>query len=206
MKILIAEDDPVSRRVLQAALEKWGHEVIATSDGAEALKVLEEPDAPRMAILDWMMPRMDGVEVCRSVREIKLRIPTYIILLTAKGLKDDIVEGLESGANDYVTKPFHRPELRSRVQVGVRMVELQTELAHRVAELEKAINEVKTLRGLFPMCSYCKKIRDDSNFWTQVECYLMEHSEAEFSHGICPDCYEKVVQPELDKLNNEKSS
>jgi hypothetical protein len=100
-----------------------------------------------------------------------------------------------------VTKPFNREELRARVQGGARVVELQRSLAERVEELEQALARVKQLQGLLPICSYCKKIRDDRNYWQQVEAYIGEHSEAVFSHGICPDCFDKFVKPELNKVN-----
>lgn len=202
MKILIAEDDLVSRRVLEATLVKWGYDVVTCSDGAEAWQALQLKDAPKLAILDWMMPGMDGIEVCRKVREEENPEPTYIIILTAKDRGGDIVTGLQAGADDYVTKPFDREELRARVQVGVRIVGLQKSLADRVRELEDALKQVKQLQGFLPICSYCKKIRDDQNYWQQIESYITEHSEALFSHSICPDCYEKFVKPELEELKS----
>src|SRR5581483_3809350 len=200
MKILIAEDDAASRRLLQASLERWGYEVLTASDGAEAWQVLDVPSAPELAILDWMMPEIDGLEICRRVRAGSRGLPTYIILLTARGKREDIVLGLQGGADDYVTKPFDLEELRARLQVGVRIVQLQRALAIRVRELEDALKRVKQLQGLIPICCYCKKIRDDENYWQQVENYISEHSDAQFSHGICPDCYTKYVQPEIDKM------
>ena len=200
MKILIAEDDMVSRRLLEATLIKWGYEVVVTCDGTAAWEILQRTDAPPLAILDWMMPGMDGTEVCRRIRHTPTPTPPYLILLTAKGRREDIVTGLRSGADDYVMKPFDRDELRARVQVGIRIVELQHNLADRVNALEEALARVKQLQGLLPICSYCKKIRDDQNYWQQVESYISEHSEAQFSHSICPDCYESLVKPELDQL------
>ncbi|PYV32158.1 MAG: response regulator [Acidobacteria bacterium] len=199
MKVLIADDDPVSQRVLEAFLTRWGYEVSRAENGAEALRKLEAREAPRLAILDWMMPGIDGVEVCRRLRAANPVLPLYVIVLTAKGESEDVVEGLESGADDYVTKPFDRAELRARIQVGERVLELQTELSERVKELEAALARVKTLQGLLPICSYCKRIRNDQNYWQQVEQYIGEHSGAEFSHGICPDCFAKHVTPELKK-------
>ncbi len=198
MKILVAEDDPVSRRLLEATLVKWGYEVVTTSNGSEAWEALKAPEVPRLAILDWMMPEIDGVEVCRRARGRPDPGPLHIILLTARGRKEDVIAGLQAGADDYVTKPFDQEELRARVQVGVRIIELQTTLAARVAELEEALARVRQLRGLLPICSYCKKIRDDQNYWQQVEQYVSTHTEVQFSHGICPDCYSKVVEPQLD--------
>lgn len=203
MKILIAEDDVVSRRLLEATLIRWGYEVIATRNGIEAWDILQGEDAPLLAILDWMMPGMDGLEVCRRLRSLQRAIPPYLIILTAKGRQQDIVTGLEAGANDYVTKPFNREELRARMQVGTRMVELQQSLAERVYALEDALARVKLLQGLLPICSYCKKIRDDQNYWQQVEAYIAEHSEAQFSHSICPDCYDTKVIPQLEQLRRQ---
>ena len=197
MKVLIAEDDVVSRRMLQVFLMRWGYQVVMATDGAEAWRVLESSDAPRLAIVDWMMPVMDGIEICRREREAQRALPAYIILLTARGANEDIVKGLDAGADDYVTKPFNREELRARVRVGVRILELQSNLAGRVGELERAMAGVKQLQGLLPICCYCKKIRDDQNYWQQVEGYISKHSEAQFSHGVCPDCFEKIVKPEM---------
>jgi DNA-binding response OmpR family regulator len=112
-----------------------------------------------------------------------------------------VVAGLQAGGDDYVTKPFDREELHARVKVGLRILQLQMNLADRVRELEEALASVKQLQGLLPICSYCKKIRDDQNYWQQVEGYISEHSGAVFSHGICPECYDKFVRPELKKLN-----
>ncbi len=201
MRLLIAEDDRISRRMLEATLTKWGYEVMVTCDGRAALKVLAGENAPKLAILDWMMPEMDGVEVCRKVRAAQISEPTYILLLTAKGSKADIVTGLESGADDYLAKPFDRNELRARLRVGVRMVQMQTNLAERIRQLEDALSRVKQLQGLVPICSYCKKVRDDQNYWQQVDAYMSAHTEARFSHSICPTCMDTVVRQELESLN-----
>ena len=192
MKTLIAEDDSVSRRLLQAALQKWGFEVTVTTQGREAWEALQQPAAPSLVILDWLMPEIDGVEICRRIRASEALKSSYVILLTSRGSKEDIVEGLEAGADDYVTKPFDHGELRARVQVGARVIGLQNALAERVHQLEEAIASVKTLQGLLPICCYCKKIRDDGNYWHRVESYISGHANVRFSHGICPDCSDKL--------------
>ncbi|HUX10038.1 MAG TPA: response regulator [Terriglobia bacterium] len=197
-RILVADDDTISLRVLQRALEKWGHEVVVASDGTKAWQILTMPDAPQLAVLDWMMPGMDGPTICRRIRAVPLSPNPYLILLTARNDYIDIVAGLEAGANDYVTKPFHHAELRARVRVGFRVLDLQNKLADRVRDLETALAQVKQLRGLLPICMYCKKIRKDEDYWQQVESYISDHTEAEFSHGICPECYEKVLKSQLE--------
>jgi len=192
MKILIAEDDPVSRRILEATLVKWGYEVSVTTDGTQAWEVLQGANAPALAILDIMMPGLEGIEICRRVRQMQSATPPYLILLSAMSDKEQVVRGLSAGANDYLTKPFHREELRVRVSVGVQMLTLQKALTERVTELEAALSQVKQLHGMLPICSYCKKVRDDRNYWQQVEDYISDHTNVQFSHGICPDCYGRV--------------
>jgi len=128
VKILIADDDVTSRLVLAGVLRKCGHEVVVTVDGTEAWEAMRQPDAPRLAILDWMMPGLAGVDVCRRVRALESDQPPYLIVLTSKGEKADIVAGLEAGADDYLAKPFDPGELRARVDVGRRMIELQEKL------------------------------------------------------------------------------
>ena len=194
MQILIAEDDPVSRSLLQTVLSRWGYRVVTASDGKTAFDILQGTNAPQLAILDWMMPQMDGVEVCRQIRAKPTENRPYIILLTAKASKDHIVAGLECGADDYVTKPFDRAELKARIQQGWRILDLQKTLGRRAREAEEALAQVKQLHGLLPICCYCKKIRDDQNYWQQVDCYLSSRLEAKFSHGICPDCLTSAQQ------------
>jgi sigma-B regulation protein RsbU (phosphoserine phosphatase) len=196
-RVLIAEDDAVSRVVLERTLRKWGHDVITTRDGLEAWDVLQQDDAPPLAVLDWMMPGLEGPELCRRVRALARPVPTYLLLLTARDGTADVVAGLDSGADDFVSKPFDPLELASRLRVGERVVGLQRAMAARVNELEVALGQVKQLRGLLPICAYCKSVRDHKNYWQQVETYITAHSDARFSHGICPDCWDEVVVPEL---------
>ena len=195
-RLLIAEDDPISRRLLQATLERWGCHVTITTDGTQAWRPLQEEAGHDLAILDWMMPGMDGVQLCRRIRDENRRKAPYLILLTGRDSKDDIAAGLEAGADDYLTKPFDRKELQARVEVGLRFVRLRRSLAERVQELELALRTVHQLQGLLPICCYCKKIRDSENYWRQVEAYMGAHSDVKFSHGICPECYDRVVAAE----------
>jgi CheY-like chemotaxis protein len=165
-------------------------------DGAEALRRLRSPDAPRIALLDWVMPSLDGIDICRAIRDIETPTQPYLILLTARSRPEDIVAGLNAGADDYITKPVDRDELQARLQVGMRIVGLQRRLADRVDELETALANVRQLQGLLPICAYCKRIRDDKNYWNQVETYLGEHADVQFSHGICPSCLDRVMNDE----------
>ena len=202
MKMLIAEDDATSRNMLAAVLRKCGYDVVATANGAQAWAALQEPNPPRLVVLDWIMPELDGLEVVRRVRAQPIDPPPYILMLTSKGGKADIISGLEGGANDYLSKPFDPGELRARVEVGRRMLELQAALADRIEELGRAMAEIKTLRGIVPICATCKKIRNDKGFWQQVEVYMHAHSEVEFSHGMCPDCLRKFYPDILEKLES----
>lgn len=201
MRILIAEDDFTSRSMLSAVLKKAGHEVVETLNGAEAWAEIQKPDAPRLIILDWLMPEMDGPEVLKRVRALGHEHPPYIIMLTSKAEKADIINGLNAGADDYLSKPFDFGELRARVDVGRRMVELQEQLATQLRKLRQALDHIKTLQGIVPICSFCKKIRDDQGYWDQVEVYVSKHTNAEFSHGICPECMDIHYPDECDDDN-----
>jgi DNA-binding response OmpR family regulator len=194
MDILIAEDEAVSRRSLEAVLQRWGYRVRVAVDGVAAWNELSQGEAPAVAILDWMMPGLDGLSLCRRVRTVPCLHATYLILLTARDTKADLVAALEGGADDYIAKPFDQAELKARLSVGLRMAALQKSLADRVTELEQALARVKLLQGLLPICCYCKRIRQDGNYWQQVEHYLAAHTDAQFSHGICPECFDQVIK------------
>jgi len=196
-RILIAEDHYVSRHLLERNLTNWGFDVVTAEDGARAAEILEADDAPSLAILDWMMPKMDGAEVCTRVRQTSGRPYIYLVLLTAKSQKEEIAAGLEAGADDYVIKPFDPDELRARLKVGQRVVDLERTLARRVDDLQNALADVKKLRGLLPICMYCKSIRDDRDYWHQIEEYIHEETGTDFSHGICPACLERMARGEL---------
>jgi len=191
MKILIAEDNATSRIMLQAILQKWGYEVSAASDGAEAWRILINGGCPPIALLDWMMPGMDGAEICRRINQMESSSPPYLILLTGRDSKEDISAGLEAGASDYITKPFDNDELKARLRVAERMVALQDRLNGNIEQLREALSHVKTLQGILPICMHCHKIRTDDQAWQRLEAYIEVHSDARFSHGLCPACMEK---------------
>ncbi len=205
MKILVAEDDMVSNKLLVANLKKWGHEVVSVLNGKDAhSKYLEGTDFD-IAILDWMMPDMEGVEVCKRIKEHNAHSFAYVIILTAKTQTEDIVKALDCGADDYITKPFVAAELRARVMAGERIVTLERSLRKSIVELEQALSEVKTLQGILPVCAWCKRVRDDSDYWHTVEEYISNHSEAEISHSICPTCLAERY-PDDDKEEETASS
>ena len=201
MRILIADDDPIALLLLESTISKWGgYEIVAAKDGVSAWDILQAANPPALAILDWMMPGLDGIDVCRSVRRLPHLQGMYLILVTGREGRDDRLAGLQAGANDYLTKPFDPAELEARVRVATRVIQLQLQLSARVQELEDALGRVKRLERLMPICMYCKKIRDEQNSWHQIESYISAHSDAEFSHGICAECYEKICEPQLQQL------
>jgi CheY-like chemotaxis protein len=200
MTVLVADDLDVNRKLLRSLLVPEGYEVIEAGNGREAFAVLSECRRPMVGLIDWEMPLLEGVEVCREARLVNPRTPLFLILVTVRDTKKDVVTGLEAGANDYITKPFDKTELLARVKIGTQMVQLQQTLTERVEELKEALLNVKQLSGLLPICSYCKKIRDDQNYWQQVESYVGQHSDAKFSHSICPQCYEDIIKPQMVQL------
>ncbi|GJL62803.1 MAG: hypothetical protein NPIRA04_14570 [Nitrospirales bacterium] len=206
MKVLVADDDSVTQALLVRALSGFGYEMIGCDNGMEALEQLKCNEGPIIGILDWMMPGLDGLQVCQSLRKTNSSSLIYLILVTSKSSRTDIIEGFEAGADDYMTKPFDLPELHARVRVGLRVLSLQEKLGERVQHLEQALAEVKQLQGLLPICSYCKKIRNDENYWQQVEEYLSHRIDIQFSHGVCPHCFEKEIAPQIKAIKESKSS
>jgi sigma-B regulation protein RsbU (phosphoserine phosphatase) len=196
VRIVIADDDLVTSRRLRGLAESWGYDVITTTDGPSTLAVLENPDAPRLLLLDWEMPGIDGLGVCQQIRQRPDGQHAYVIMLTARGEHADMVTGFAAGVDDFLVKPFDADELRSRLKAGARIVDLQLQLAANVSELTAALASVKTLKGMLPICGYCKSIRDDSNYWHTVETYVAEHADVAFSHGICPTCLDTALRQE----------
>jgi len=203
MRVLIADDDDSIRRMLTRMLSDWGYAVTAAADGHAAWQIMMERESPPVAILDWNMPGMAGPDVIRHIRSIARNFTPYLLLLTAKDKQRDIVEGLRAGASDYIIKPFDYDELQARLQVGAQMVGLQLELGQKLKELQEALDHVKSLQGLLPICTYCKKIRDDQNYWHSVDNYISANTDAQFTHGICPDCYQSIAKPQLDLLKRD---
>lgn len=173
MKILVAEDEPIALRLMEAALTKLGHEAVLAVDGLEAWRAFQKEYFP-MVISDRLMPGMDGLALCRAIRSLPREKYTFIIMLTTLGGKANYLDALQAGADDFITKPFDAEQLAARLGVAERILGLR--------------KHVRNLEGLLPICSYCKKIRDEKNAWVRVEEYITARSFARFSHSICPEC------------------
>lgn len=185
MKILAVDDDRVTRTILSALLSKLGHDVVEAEDGQEGWDLLNTLEFG-VLIVDWDMPRMDGLELIRRVRGLDREKYIYILMLTARMGKQNFIDGINAGADDFASKPVSPPELEARLRVAERVLGLQA--------------DVRKLEGLLPICSYCKKIRDKNDNWHQIETYVAQRSDAEFSHGICPECYQSKILPQLNEL------
>jgi len=191
MRILVAEDDSVSRLVLTTGLRKLGYEVDEAVDGAEAWRIYKANNV-HLVITDWMMPNVDGLELCRKIRSEQVEKYTFIIMLTALGGKQSYLEAMDAGADDFVTKPYDFDQIQAKLRMATRILKLQ--------------HEVKQLEGLLPICSYCKKIRNEDNTWEPVEGYVTKKTEAAFSHGVCPSCYEEHLKPQLEELKRQRAN
>ncbi len=190
MKILIAEDEAITRLLLSGLLQNLGHEVVVAKNGQQAWEAFTREYFP-VVISDWIMPELDGLDLCRMIRAEQAEKYTYIILVTALSGKKNYLEGMDAGADDFVTKPFDPDELTARLRVAERILQLQ--------------EHVKRLEGLLPTCMYCKKVRDRDDVWTPLEEYIIARTDAAFSHGICPECYVTRARPALEPFKREGS-
>lgn len=189
MKVLAVEDDPVALAVLSRALRRLGHEVVTAPDGNAALELLKH-DPVRVVVSDWMMPNMDGLEFCRRLRALVGSDYVYFILLSAKlPSEENQRAAIEAGVDDFLQKPLVNQEIWMRLRVAERILLFAT--------------QVRQLEQFLPICCYCKKIRDDRNYWQQIESYINARTGTDFSHSVCPDCYSNVVTPQLDQLRRE---
>lgn len=194
MKVLIAEDDAFFRKMLLQLLTP-DYEVQSVPDGIRAWDALQQEDAAKLAILDWVMPGLSGPQICRNVRANPKIAYCYLILLTAKNSVPDIVAGLGAGADDYLTKPFDAEELRARLRVAQRVITLQRAVQDQALELRKVAASEKFLQSLLPVCPACKARRNDARYWRQVEAYFIGR---EVGSGTCLSCSEKTGDPVLE--------
>jgi len=185
MKVLIAEDDMVASRVLEAALLKLGHEPLLAKDGEAAWRILQT-EPVRTVVSDWQMPRSDGLELCKRVRSREGDYVYFILLTHMEASEKNLQEATDAGVDDFLAKPINSTQLWMRLRVAERILGFTT--------------EVRQLESFLPICGYCKKVRDDQNYWQQIEQYINTRTGTNFSHGVCPDCIEKVLKPQLAKL------
>jgi DNA-binding response OmpR family regulator len=189
MKILIAEDDQISRKLLSTTLKQFGHEVMAYDNGADAWAAYDASPV-RVIVSDWLMPELDGLDFCRKVRKRASTEYTYFILLTANVQgKDTYMEAMQSGIDDFLAKPLDREQIWMRLKVAERIL--------------RYTREISNLESMLPICSYCKKVRDDNNYWQQVETYISNYTGTNFSHSVCPTCYDQQVKPQIESLKKE---
>jgi PleD family two-component response regulator len=185
--ILIVEDNPKNVQVLGTILMDAKHRVAVAHKGSMVFDQINKLK-PELILLDIMMPEMDGFEVCHRLKADPAYSEIPVIFLTAKTETEDIVRGFDLGAADFVTKPFRAKELLARVQTHLSLFRLQRDLRRKNQELQEALTSIKTLSGFLPICSYCNKIRNAMGQWERLESYISNHTDANFSHGICPDC------------------
>lgn len=192
IRVLLAEDEAVTRKLLESNLTRFGYELLSVENGQQAWGELNAPNPPSMAVLDWSMPELNGPDVCRRIRAREGDHGyTYMLLVTARSAKQDVVEGLSAGADDFISKPVDAAELRARLRVGERIIRLEQDLSIKVRDLEAAVEHVKELQGMIPICMHCKRIRNQEQLWEKVETYIETRSEAKFSHALCAECLEK---------------
>lgn len=183
-RILIVDDQPENIRMLMEVLKDAYATIPATNGEAALKKALGEPP-PDLILLDILMPGIDGYEVCRRLKSQSQTHDIPVIFITAISEVMDAAKAFDVGAVDYVTKPFNPVTIKARIQTHVQH-------SRTMKDLQDALARVKQLSGLLPICSHCKKVRDDQGYWNQIESYIDAHSEARFSHGICPDCIKKL--------------
>ena len=197
MKILIVDDIPENISALAIALESEGFDMRTASGGEQALQLVHN-DSPDLMLLDIKMNGMDGFETCLALKKNDATKDIPVIFLTVSKETDAVVRGFTCGGVDYISKPFRQEEVCARVRTHLHLRALTKEKEKLIVELQEALAKVKTLSGLLPICSSCKKIRDDNGYWNQIETYIRQHSEADFTHGICPTCA-KMLYPGLLK-------
>ncbi|MCC7071066.1 MAG: response regulator transcription factor [Deltaproteobacteria bacterium] len=191
MKVLIADDEQVSRAVLTAVVSRAGYEIVVVERGDAALATLRLTGGPQIAVLDWIMPGVSGVDVCRAVRADTSARYRYLIILTARDGRAERLEGMAAGADDFLTKPIDQAELLARLRSGERVIRLENALADRVNELRQALSQVRQLEGIITICMHCKRIATGTDGWQKLEAYLAAHSNASFTHGLCQQCLDQ---------------
>lgn len=198
-EILVVDDIPANVQIISLMLKTKGYKVISALGGKQALQAVRDIP-PDLILLDINMPEMDGYEVCKQLKADEALKDIPVIFITGLTETEDMVKAFSMGAVDYIAKPFQVEEVCARVKTHLRLRRLQIELSTSVNELQKALADIRTLRGIIPICANCKNIRDDAGAWQEVENYVKEHSDADFSHSLCPACAQKLYPDiEFDK-------
>jgi phosphoserine phosphatase RsbU/P len=198
LRILAVDDDAATRLTLDSIIRAGGWSPVVVDDPEEACRILIGPDAPPIALIDWHMPTLSGIDVCRHVRAAAPQARPYLIFVTARSASEDVAAGFDAGADGYMTKPIAPIELLARVRAGIRMIASQQDLRTRLRQAEITSAQAKTLGELLPICAYCRRIRDEDQRWSTLEQYLTQHIGVKFTHGFCPDCYEDHVRPDVE--------
>ncbi len=199
VKVLIAADDILTLQTLESNVDSLGYEAVLALDDRAILHFMEQNDRPPMVILDSALPRMDTAAVCRRIRLSSDGAPPYIILISPGAPEGKRAFDPDSSPDDFISSPFTAGELRARISVGMRVIDLETDLRARLLDLNNAERRIKKLSGLLPICYHCKKIRDDTGYWNELEKYITDHSDAEFSHAICPACLSRYYPDVKDE-------
>lgn len=196
-RVLVAEDDETSRNALVRLLQRDGYDVTVANDGQAAIDILLAPNPPHIALLDWAMPRLDGIHVCWAVRSIPANPYTYIIMVTGRDQSTDALAAFAAGVDDFLSKPLDHLQLLARLRCGERVLALEQRCAERIGALDTAHDEVKYLKRLLPICSECKKVRNDSDYWQEIDTYSRDQTSARLARGICPVCVAAILQRDL---------
>lgn len=191
MKILTVEDDPITQLVLESALQTLGHDVVASADGAAAWKQLADRSI-RIVVSDWQLPGLSGLELCRKIRERSGDYVSFILVTQLAPSDENVDAAIAAGVDEFLAKPINLRELKLRLHAAERTLHLTA--------------QVQQLESFIPICAHCKNVRDDKNYWQQIESYINTRLGTRFSHGICPTCYEKVILPQLQALERQATA
>jgi CheY-like chemotaxis protein len=203
--ILVVDDIPKNLEVIGNILSLEDYQISIAGDGQRAWNIIQRI-SPDLILLDIMMPNIDGYTLCRRIKTLEDKKDIPVIFITAKTETEDLVKGFESGAVDYITKPFNAAELSARVRTHIALYRAKKRNEFLIEELQTALAQVKKLSGLLPICSCCKKIRDDAGYWSQVEAYISAHMDVRFSHGICPSCVREQYPDLADQILKDYNS
>ncbi len=198
IKVLVVDDDPDVLFATSRIVKKEGFQVFTASDGRECLESAGK-NKPDLILLDVMLPDANGIDLCGKIKKDPELGSAFVVLISgSKTESDEQAEGLDAGADGYIARPISNRELRSRIHSMVRILSAERERDRLIGELQEALSAIRQLQGLLPICSSCKKIRDDKGYWVKLENYISDHSEATFTHGLCQECADKYLSDSQD--------